>query len=78
MAQEIKYIRTVQPTTEEKKKGAEVVFIYMYRRRKVRVLACQCYESWQQWGADNEVLSDNVNRVEQWRKEQGGDYETEH
>ena len=62
-------ITTRQPTVAESKRGAEVVF---ERRdvsgREFTILACACYESWEQWGAHNEALVDNVPAVERWRR----------
>lgn len=62
-------VAVVKPTRLEKKRGAEVIFVredrlgYTYR-----ILACKCYESWEQWGAvSTDVLSDNVSTVEAWR-----------
>jgi hypothetical protein len=65
-----KYIRTVKPTTEEKKNGAEVVFIYMYMNKKTRVFGAKCHESWEQWGAPTEVLWCNTGLIEEWRRNQ--------
>lgn len=61
-------VRTCQPTDEEKKRGAEVVFMRSNRQgNAIRILACKCYESWEQWGANTEYLGDNVDDVEKWR-----------
>ena len=56
-----------RPTRAEQKRGAEIVFERKEGRRLHAVLACKCYESWEQWGAPREVLSDNVDAVERWR-----------
>ena len=54
---------------ERKEHNAEVVFTYedTDSGKVVKIYACQCYESWEQWGADRELLSRNVSRVEAWR-----------
>lgn len=62
-----KLIATVSPTKAERDRGAEVVFIRKDNRGTYRVLACECYEGWEQWGAEREVLSDNCSTVEHWR-----------
>ena len=57
-----------KPDASERKRGAEIVFV---RRddadREHIILACRCYESWEQWGASRDILSDNVRAVEAWR-----------
>ena len=58
-----------KPTPTEEKRGAEVAF-----NRKdsdgheFTILACRCYESWEQWGAATEILADSVDAVERWRR----------
>jgi len=59
-----------KPTADEEKRGAEVVFIREGRTTTYEILACKCYESWEQWNAPTEVLGDNVNDIEQWRENQ--------
>ena len=61
-------ISTRKPTPAEKKRGAEVAFERADEEgREFTILACRCYESWEQWGAAKEILSDNVDAVEHWR-----------
>lgn len=38
------------------------------KEKRYTIHACTCYESWQQWGAPKEVLGDNVDDVEEWRR----------
>lgn len=65
------YIRTTTPTKEEAKGGAEIIFIYKDEYKNfIRVKACKVYESWEQWGANTEILGQNVDRVEAWRSKQ--------
>lgn len=64
-----KLIAIRQPTPAEKKRGAEIVFERKDGRTVHTILACKCYESWEQWGATRDVLSDNVGAVERWRHE---------
>jgi len=68
----MRYTGQQEPTQEEKKGGAEIVFTYVtgHDHAEVRIKACTCYESWEQWGATTEQLSENVERVENWRQEQ--------
>ena len=50
-------------------KDAEVVFVRQGKdRQKYTIYGCKCYESWSQWGAPTEVLGDNVDIVEKWRR----------
>ena len=56
------------PNRSEKKRGAEVVFTRADGQCRYTILACKCYESWEQWGAPMEVLGDNVDAVEHWRR----------
>jgi hypothetical protein len=61
-----------KPTSREKKEhGGEVVFIRKDDQRKVvyKIFASKCYEGWEQWGADRDILGDNVDDVERWRRE---------
>lgn len=57
--------RVRKPTPAEAKRGADVVF---ERSGGHVILACRCYEAWEQWGAPQDVLCDNVDAVEQWRR----------
>ena len=69
MREDTQLIKIRKPNTKEKKRGAEIVFIRRDRvGQEYTILGCICYESWQQWGATREVLGDNVNDIEQWRK----------
>lgn len=63
-----KLVSIRKPTTAERKRGAEVVFERKEGRHTHTILACKCYESWEQWGAVPAVLSDNVSAVERWRR----------
>jgi len=67
---ETKLIGIRKPTNAEKKNGAEVVFTRQTSDREFTIYACKSYESWEQWGAPIEVLGDNVDDVEKWRREQ--------
>jgi hypothetical protein len=68
-----KLIKITTPNSDEIKNGAEVAFIRKDNfGRFHRVLGCKCYESWEQWGADREILSDNVRTIEIWRRQQHG------
>jgi hypothetical protein len=59
-----------KPTSAEARRGAEVVFERVDRDgHEHTILACKCYESWEQWGAIREVLCDNIDAVERWRRE---------
>ena len=65
---ETRLVCTRKPSVAESKRGAEVVFERKDSSgREHVILACKCYESWEQWGAVREVLSDNVGAVERWR-----------
>jgi len=58
-----------KPTPAESKRGADVVFERSDSDgRKHTILACECYESWEQWGVPSEILSDNVGDVGAWRR----------
>ena len=58
-----------RPTPAERKRGAEVVFERSGRGRRYVILACKCYESWEQFGGvPSEILLDNVPAVERWRR----------
>ena len=57
------------PTRAEKARGAEVVFVREDTDGgQAVILACSCYESWEQWGAQTSVLTDNLDDVEAWRR----------
>jgi hypothetical protein len=55
------------PTRREKSAGAEIVFERFHDGRMELICAACCYEGWQQWGANRDVLSANVELVERWR-----------
>lgn len=59
---------TRKPTPKEKKDGAEIVFEREKDGKEYTILAAKSYESWEQWGAPKDILADNVNTVEKWRK----------
>ena len=63
-----KLIETRAPTPAERANGAEVVFLREDNGRQIVIYACRCYESWEQWGASERDLRDNVPTVEQWRR----------
>lgn len=67
----IKFTGIRLPTVAEVARGAEIAFDYTETRGshtiKTTILACTCYESWEQWGASTEVLGANVDIVEKWR-----------
>ena len=71
-SKETRLVAVREPNADERKRGAEVVF---ERRdddgRLYTILACHCYESWEQWGASTEVLADNLDAVERWRRHGG-------
>ena len=53
---------------ERKSRGAEVVFTWEDEQgREHTIYGCTCYESWEQWGAPRDVLSDNCPSIERWR-----------
>lgn len=67
-AKETRLVAVRKPTAAEAKRGAEVAFDREDDDgREITILACKCYESWEQWGAPTEILSDNVDAVERWR-----------
>lgn len=60
-----------KPTREEKSKGAEIVFLHEDQAGNIiTVYGCKVYESWEQWGAPLQVLQDNTENIEAWRKQQ--------
>jgi hypothetical protein len=64
-----KFLGTRKPTPEEKKKGAEIVFLREDEQgNEILIFGCTIDYSWEQWGAITEVLSDNVKQIEKWRK----------
>lgn len=66
-----KFLGLRKPTAGEKKKGAEVVFLHEGQDSKtINVFGAVCYESWEQWGAPLEVLQNNCQNIEKWRKHQ--------
>lgn len=56
------------PNKEEQKHGAEIVFERVCEGRVYTILGHRCHESWEQWGAPTEILGDNVDAIERWRK----------
>lgn len=65
-----KLIEVRGPTAEEAAaKGGDVVFV---RRAEdgteTAIHASVCGGSWQQWGADRDILADNGDAVEAWRR----------
>jgi hypothetical protein len=64
-----KLIAVLEPSETQRTRGAEVVFL---RRddigNLIEILACKCHESWEQWGAPFDVLSENASDVELWRR----------
>jgi len=60
------FIDTEAPRPKEKSDGAEVIFVWRHRGRKVRIQAARAYDSWIQWGATRELLGLNVNNVTRW------------
>ena len=66
-----KFLGLRKPTKEEKSKGTEIVFLREDKAGNViPVYGCKVYESWEQWGAPFEVLQDNTQDIETWRKQQ--------
>jgi hypothetical protein len=64
-----KLIETRNPTREEELADVEVVFVRKDKRGTLHTIyGCTVYESWEQWGAPREILSDNVPDIEAWRK----------
>jgi hypothetical protein len=63
-----KLIAVLEPSETQRTRGAEVVFL---RRddigNLIEILACKHLESWEQWGATFDVLSENASDVELWR-----------
>ena len=58
---------------EQKNEGAEVVFTRVKKaggglQYTYTIYGCQCYESWMQWGTSTDVLGDNVDDIEAWRR----------
>lgn len=69
LSAETKLTAVRKPTPAERKRGAEIVFERSGGGHKFTILACKCYESWEQFGGvPSEVLSDNVPVVENWRR----------
>jgi hypothetical protein len=56
------------PTRREKRARAEIVFERLHNGRTEAICAARCYEGWQQWGANRDALSANVELVERWRR----------
>lgn len=56
---------------EQKNEMAEVVFVRVANGGKQcthTIYGCQCFGSWLQWGAPENVLGDNVDDIEAWRR----------
>ena len=70
ITQETKLIQQRKPTTQDRdQNNAEVVFERKDPTGRIyTIYGCICYESWQQWGAPREILSDNVDDIERWRQ----------
>jgi len=62
-----RFLRTEAPTVDEQERGAEIIFVYLKQGTEVRILGATSYESWHQWGASEEFLWLNVDRIQQWR-----------
>lgn len=57
----------LNPTESQKLSGADVSFHYEDENGNYfSILACQNGECWQQWGAEDKYLSENVDRVNAW------------
>jgi hypothetical protein len=69
MSKQTRLVEWRKATPKERKdKGAEVVFVREDSDgREYTIYGCTCYESWEQWGAYTEILSDNVSAIEAWR-----------
>ena len=58
-----------EPNPDEEKKGAEIVFIRGDKNdNEHTIYGCKCHESWEQWGTIPEILGDNVEDIERWRR----------
>ena len=67
-AKQTKLVSVRKPTPAEEKRGADVAFERIDSNGRTHtILACRCYESWEQWGDIHDILADNVSAVEQWR-----------
>lgn len=62
-----RFLRTEVPTVEEEERGAEIIFVYLKEGVEVRVLGAASLESYQHWGASEEFLWLNIERIKQWR-----------
>lgn len=67
-----KLIETRKPTPKERKEhGAEIIFVRKDETGEEHTIyGARCYESWEQWGARREILGDNVDTIEAWRRKQ--------
>lgn len=53
--------------------GIDAVFVREDERgRQYKIYAAICYESWMQWGEAQEILADNIDAVETWRRGMDG------
>lgn len=61
-----------KPTAQDNQPNAEIVFEREDKHGfNQQIFACKSHESWEQWGATAELLSDNVEAVEMWRHGKG-------
>lgn len=57
------------PSADEAQKGAEITFVRCDSDGVHHsIKACVTYESWSQWGVSTDILGDNVEAVEAWRR----------
>ena len=72
MSKASELLGTRKPTKKEAKAGAEIVFIREDKHGSisdtVEIMGATCHESWEQWGAPTDYLSDNVDDIEAWRR----------
>ncbi len=64
------FIGTSEPTEQQAANGAEIVFIRRNNStgKLIEIMGATCHESWEQWGQPREILSENVEDIENWRK----------
>lgn len=62
-----RFLRAEVPTVKEEERGAEIIFVYLKQGVEVRVLGATLLEGYQQWGASEEFLWLNIERIKQWR-----------
>lgn len=57
---------------EQRTHKAEVVFVRQHERgNRYTIFGTKSHDSWEQWGAPDDVLSDNVDAIERWRRNGG-------